>query len=91
MLRGCDGVVDACVVALPDPLLGMRIVAIVEAPSDLLPVIRARTRSLLTPAKRPSVVLPVDALPRTANGKVDAVAARALAEAGSVRPTKEST
>lgn len=90
VLRGCDGVADAWVGAVPDPVLGSKIVAIVEAPSELVPIIRARTRAQLPPAKRPGVVLPVSRLPRNPSGKVDAVAARALAEQG-VKKTPEGS
>lgn len=70
---------DVVVVALPDEALGARLVAVVEADPSVLPRLKARGREQ-PPHKRPSRYVIVDALPKTANGKIDLAAARALAE-----------
>jgi long-chain acyl-CoA synthetase len=76
-----DGAVrDAVVVAIPDARLGEIPVALVEGDGTAEAILE-RVESRLAPYKRPRHLFVVDALPRVANGKVDRVAARALAEA----------
>lgn len=75
-LRGAPGVEDLIVVAVPDEVLGSRLVALVVGADGGL---RERARETLPAVKRPSKVLTVTALPKTANGKPDRAAA--LAEA----------
>ncbi|MBK7864529.1 MAG: acyl--CoA ligase [Archangiaceae bacterium] len=67
---------DVELVAVPDEALGTRLVAFVEG--DPKPV-RDRGRAL-PPQQRPAKVVSLTAFPRTANGKVDRAALRALAE-----------
>jgi acyl-CoA synthetase (AMP-forming)/AMP-acid ligase II len=75
-LRAAPGVADAAVVAVPDELLGVRLVAFVEGDAAA-----ARRAGLeLMPAKRPARVVAVDALPRLASGKVALAELRARAE-----------
>jgi acyl-CoA synthetase (AMP-forming)/AMP-acid ligase II len=76
-LRGAPGVADACVVALPHESLGAELVALVEG--DVASAQKS-ARAELMPAKRPSRIIAVEAIPRTANGKVDLRRARAIAE-----------
>jgi acyl-coenzyme A synthetase/AMP-(fatty) acid ligase len=61
---------------VPDEVLGARLVALVVGADAGL---RVRARETLPAVKRPSKVLTVSALPKTANGKPDRPAA--LAEA----------
>lgn len=78
-LRGVAGVREAQVFAVPDELLGARLVALVEAEPGLESALRACARTL--PAhKRPQRFVTLPSLPRTANGKLDLGALRALAE-----------
>jgi long-chain acyl-CoA synthetase len=69
-LRTVPGVRDACVVAVPHPELGASLHAYVEAAGERLPAIRVFVRERFTPAKRPVKIVALDALPRTANGKI---------------------
>lgn len=82
-------VLDAAVIGLPHATLGECVVAYVEvvngatnAASVIKSVLRMARRTLPV-AKAPRRVHHVDALPRTANGKIDRPALRALAEASS--------
>jgi long-chain acyl-CoA synthetase len=78
-LSNDDQVREAVVVAVPDARLGEIPVAVVETkatPDAILERVTPRLASY----KRPRRVFVVDALPRVANGKVDRVAARVLAE-----------
>jgi long-chain acyl-CoA synthetase len=70
---------DSAVVALPDDRLGEVPVAVVEGDGQAEEILERVTRNL-APYKRPRKLFVVDALPRVANGKVDRVATRALAE-----------
>jgi long-chain acyl-CoA synthetase len=79
-LRECDGVADACVVALPDEALGARLVAFVEAVAESAAKARARLRTRLTPAKRPARIVAVESLPRLTSGKIDRQALQRRAE-----------
>jgi acyl-coenzyme A synthetase/AMP-(fatty) acid ligase len=58
------------VVAVPHPERGASLHAYVEAPADLVPALRHFVREHFAPAKRPVKIVALDALPRTANGKV---------------------
>ncbi|MBL8952384.1 MAG: acyl--CoA ligase [Myxococcaceae bacterium] len=78
--RGVAGVREVTVAALPDEALGARLVAVVEGAVDLK-TLRARGREL-PPQQRPTRYVIVDVMPRTANGKIDFVAVRTLAEGG---------
>lgn len=80
VMRECAGVADACVVALPDEALGVRLVAFVEAPAGVLAELRKFLRKKLGPAKRPSEIIPVESLPRLPSGKIDRQALRRRAE-----------
>ncbi|HUS67314.1 MAG TPA: class I adenylate-forming enzyme family protein [Kofleriaceae bacterium] len=82
LVRGVDGVEDACVLATDDPLTGARLVAFVQVPagSSVKERVRAFTRDRLPPAKRPAKVVELESLPRTANGKVDLQALRRMVE-----------
>ena len=73
VLRAHPAVMEACVVGLPDPEWGEKVVAAVvpvEGTFDLEEVDRW-SRERLGPAKRPRRWLLLDALPLNANGKVD--------------------
>lgn len=82
-LRRHPSVYDAGVVGVPDEEWGERIVAIVElAPSAAVPTeteLRDAVRAHLAGYKVPKSVLVVDALPRTAQGKVQRHQLRELA------------
>jgi long-chain acyl-CoA synthetase len=67
---------QAELIALPDEALGAKLIAFVEG--DPTPV-RQRAREL-PPQKRPVRIVSLAAFPRTANGKIDRAALRALAE-----------
>jgi long-chain acyl-CoA synthetase len=69
-LRACHGVIEACVVALPDEALGARLIGFVESATELR-TIRAELRALLPPAKRPARLYAMDQLPRLPSGKID--------------------
>lgn len=69
VLRELDGVEDVAVFAIEDDRWGQRVCAAfvgVASPDDVLGHARAR----LAPYKRPKQVWAVDALPRTATGKI---------------------
>lgn len=78
VLRQAPGVGEVCVVAIPDELLGSRLVAVVEG--EGLAEVRAIARRELPAAKRPQRYLQVERLPRTPNGKLDLAAIRREAE-----------
>jgi long-chain acyl-CoA synthetase len=78
-VRDCAAARDAAVVAVPDALLGMRLVAFVEAAAHPLEDLRRRLRQKLPAAKRPARIELRDSLPRTRNGKPDLAALRAQA------------
>jgi acyl-CoA synthetase (AMP-forming)/AMP-acid ligase II len=79
VLRAVDGIEEAAVVALPHPDLGATLVAFVEGGEAARTSARDAARRLLPPAKRPSKILVVDALPRTQNGKIAYAELRVLA------------
>lgn len=72
-LKTLPGVRDAAIVALPDPLYGARIAALLEAPEPF-PLARqqisAALSALLAPEKIPSAYYHVGALPRNEHGKL---------------------
>ncbi|MFO7652714.1 MAG: class I adenylate-forming enzyme family protein [Candidatus Krumholzibacteriia bacterium] len=79
-----QGVAEACVVGLPDPLLGEAIEAFVVPvrPDGVDPrQVLSHVRENLAPYKLPRCVHILDELPRTPAGKVDKRALRAAAEA----------
>jgi len=80
-LRACDGVGDACVVAIPDQALGAKLIAFLEtARPEIVPAVRKALRETLTPAKRPAMLVALEALPRMASGKIDRQALQRRAE-----------
>ncbi|MBM3271259.1 MAG: acyl--CoA ligase, partial [Candidatus Sericytochromatia bacterium] len=79
VIRGAPGVEDACVVALPDDRLGMRLVAFVAGEDGIAGRVQDLLRAWLPPAKRPSRIVGLPALPRSLNGKLDVALLRELA------------
>jgi acyl-CoA synthetase (AMP-forming)/AMP-acid ligase II len=83
VVRRAEGVDDAAVVAVPDELLGSRLVAYVEASGpDVVARVSEAARRHLPAAKRPHRIVEIQALPRGPHGKVDLAALRRLAGAG---------
>jgi malonyl-CoA/methylmalonyl-CoA synthetase len=78
VLAGHPGVVEVAVVGIPDPDWGEQVVAFVEGSASAASITRYG-QARLAPYKRPKEVWVVDALPRTALGKVrkDELRARA--------------
>jgi long-chain acyl-CoA synthetase len=79
-LREAAGVEDAAVVAIGHAELGARLVGFVVGTEAALTAARDLARRTLVPAKRPARLLRIDALPRTANGKIAVGELRRLAE-----------
>jgi O-succinylbenzoic acid--CoA ligase len=81
-IESFPGVVRACVIGVPDPHWGERVVALVESRSTQPePEALARyLRERLSAPRRPKAILYVDELPLNRNGKVDRVAARRLTD-----------
>lgn len=78
-LRACPGVTGACVVGVPDRVLGERVVAAVVGTCTAAEVER-HCRATVAGPKRPDVVVMVESLPLTPVGKPDRAAlAAALA------------
>jgi len=74
-------VAEAVAVGLPDERQGQAITVVARAVAvDAEPLVRARLRRELPSFQQPSHYVWVEALPRNANGKLDRVAVRALAE-----------
>jgi O-succinylbenzoic acid--CoA ligase len=72
VLAATPGVVEACVVGLPDPRWGQRVVAaVVLAPGAVLARVAADAADRLAPHQRPRGWQALRALPRTASGKLD--------------------
>ncbi|KQM66900.1 MULTISPECIES: acyl-CoA ligase (AMP-forming), exosortase A system-associated [unclassified Sphingomonas] len=75
-------VAEAVAVGLPDERQGQAITVVARGSvADAEALVRARLRRELPSFQQPSYYVWVDALPRNANGKLDRVAVRALAEA----------
>jgi acyl-CoA synthetase (AMP-forming)/AMP-acid ligase II len=82
VLAGHPAVAEVAVVSRPDARWGQVPVALVVGRRTLAPgELQAWARGRLAAFKVPAEVHPVDRLPRTAAGKVDRAAARALAAA----------
>lgn len=87
VLREAPGVRDAAVVGTSHPVLGEVVTAVVEAsPQTRAATLRAWSRPRLSAEQQPRRWLLVDALPRTAAGKVDRAATAALAASGAGGP-----
>jgi o-succinylbenzoate---CoA ligase len=77
-LAAAPGVVECCVVGVPDPRWGQRVVAaLVLAPGATLEPVVAHAARSLAPHQRPRGWRVVARLPRTATGKLDRRAALA--------------
>lgn len=73
VIRTCPGVLDVCVVSVPDAIRDEAMVAVVVAqPGEPLTAetIQAHCRAQLAPFKVPEQVVFVEALPRTSVGKI---------------------
>ncbi|MDQ1701139.1 MAG: hypothetical protein QOF57_391, partial [Frankiaceae bacterium] len=91
VLEGYDAVTQAAVVALPDPSGDLRLVAYVVgavASSADVDTIRHHLAGTLPPHMVPSLILPIDAMPLTPNGKLDR---RALPDPSTIKLTDESS
>jgi acyl-coenzyme A synthetase/AMP-(fatty) acid ligase len=75
---------EVAVVGAPHAELG-EVVAAVLTSADDLPAAQQRARERLQPAQRPRLWFFVDGLPRTAAGKTDRAALRALVASGGLR------
>lgn len=75
-------VIEAAVVARPDPVLGEKVQAFVVARGEALEPekLRAFCAARMADYKVPDVIAYLDALPRNANGKIQKPALRALVE-----------
>jgi acyl-CoA ligase (AMP-forming) (exosortase A-associated) len=74
-------VAEAVAVGLPDPRQGQAIVVVARAAiEDAEEAVRARLRRDLPSFQQPAHYVWVEAMPRNANGKLDRVAVRALAQ-----------
>lgn len=81
VLRLAPEVREACVVAVPDELMGAHLVAFIEPQAGLEAAGPAReaAKRQLSAAKRPRRIIELPELPRSANGKLDLAAMRRLA------------
>ena len=82
-LRQHPAVAEAVVLGLPDPEWGQRVAAVIETRAGLSPAadsLMAFAREKLAGYKVPRQIAFVDALPRTASGKIQRQAARKLFE-----------
>lgn len=73
LLQSCPGVRQVAVVGLADPDWGESVVAFVVADAEGIdvPLLMSRCRAELASYKRPKRIIPVNALPLTAIGKID--------------------
>ncbi|WP_062131266.1 AMP-binding protein [Demequina aestuarii] len=79
-LRAHDGIADAAVVGVPDTQWGERVVAVVALTHGAAVTLDDLRGSLpLDRAQLPGLLAVVDSVPRTAAGKIDRYAARAIA------------
>jgi o-succinylbenzoate---CoA ligase len=78
-LAGCPGVADVAITALPDPVWGDLLVALVVGPVEP-EAVRNFARQRLASPMRPRRVVPAPRLPRNAMGKLDRAALPALAK-----------
>ncbi len=100
-LRRIEGIEGACVLGVPDPDWGERLVALVELDEaggaalvgrggspigELGDMVRARLKARLQPAKVPKEIHLIGSLPRNRNGKLDRAAARKLVPVEPGRP-----
>jgi long-chain acyl-CoA synthetase len=69
-LRRAPGVRDAAVVAVPHADLGAELHAFLEAEGEAVRAARELARAELSPAKRPTRIVAIAALPRTTSGKI---------------------
>ncbi|MBI4741401.1 MAG: AMP-binding protein [Betaproteobacteria bacterium] len=77
-LAACPGVTDVAVTALPDPVWGDLLAALVVGPAEPGQIARWSERHLPS-AQRPRRLLKVERLPRNAMGKIERSALRAIA------------
>jgi 2-aminobenzoate-CoA ligase len=88
-LLGHPGVLECCVVGIPDEQRGQLVKAYVVAAPDAVPgdalaaELQARAKELIAPYKYPRAIEFVDALPRTSTGKVQRFKLRELGAAAS--------
>lgn len=88
VLTSHPAVVDAAVFGLPCPRFGSTVAALLHLrPDACLDTVLAHARAGLASFKIPTVVLNVPVIPRTAAGKVDLAAARALITAAAPEGT----
>ena len=87
-LSGAPGVAEVLVVGTPDPHWGQVVTAVVvpEGAGPTLDGLKAHARATLADFKLPRRLVLVDALPRTASGKLSKREARALAAARLAAP-----
>jgi O-succinylbenzoic acid--CoA ligase len=78
-LAACPGIADVAVTALPDPVWGDVLVALLVGTADAKRV-ECWSRQHLASAQRPRHLLKVEQLPRNALGKIERYALRALAQ-----------
>jgi long-chain acyl-CoA synthetase len=71
---------ELCVVAVPDETWGARLFAFVEGTEAQAAELREAAKTALPAFKRPAKVVALERLPRTANGKPELPALRALVE-----------
>ncbi len=86
VLKGHDRIVDAVIVGTPDPRLGQRVAAVVEAapgdPAPTLEEVQEYCRKHLAGHKVPREVFIVDKVPRSPSGKADYAWATEVARSG---------
>ncbi|HET7774806.1 MAG TPA: AMP-binding protein, partial [Azospira sp.] len=80
VLLACPGIRDAAVTALPDPVWGDRLVALVVAPGEAGDKLRQWCKERLPSPRQPRLIHAVAALPRNPMGKLQRPALRQLAQ-----------